>query len=113
MSVGVEGRPSDSKVVFYNDPRIRSLFFQLLLLAAIVALFWFAYDNTVTNLKKRNIAQGFAFWCEPKRVCERRTVRRRPYDSNVWGLSRCAGDGPCGRLSPPWALFAWQEASRR
>ena len=62
MSVGVEGRPSDSKVVFYNDPRIRSLFFQLLLLAAIVALFWFAYDNTVTNLKKRNIAQGFAFW---------------------------------------------------
>ncbi|NBR10833.1 MAG: amino acid ABC transporter permease [Alphaproteobacteria bacterium] len=62
MSVGVEGRPSDSKVVFYNDPRIRSLFFQLLLLAAIVALFWFAYDNTVANLKKRNIAQGFAFW---------------------------------------------------
>ena len=62
MSVGVEGRPSDSKVVFYNDPRIRSLFFQFLLLAAIVALFWFAYDNTVANLKKRNIAQGFAFW---------------------------------------------------
>ncbi|MEN9754714.1 MAG: hypothetical protein RLZ07_1096 [Pseudomonadota bacterium] len=62
MSVGVEGRPSDSKVVFYNDPRIRSLFFQLLLLGLIVALFWFAYDNTVTNLRKRNIAQGFAFW---------------------------------------------------
>lgn len=62
MSVGVEGRPSDSKVVFYNDPRIRSLFFQLLLLGLIVALFWFAYDNTVANLKKRNIAQGFAFW---------------------------------------------------
>ena len=62
MSVGVEGRPSDSKVVFYNDPRIRSLFFQVLLLAAIIALFWFAYDNTVANLKKRNIAQGFAFW---------------------------------------------------
>jgi len=62
MSVGVEGRPSDSKVVFYNDPRIRSLFFQLLLLGLIVALFWFAYDNTVSNLRKRNIAQGFAFW---------------------------------------------------
>lgn len=62
MSVGVEGRPSDSKVVFYNDPRIRSLFFQVLLLGLIVALFWFAYDNTVTNLRKRNIAQGFAFW---------------------------------------------------
>jgi general L-amino acid transport system permease protein len=31
-------------------------------LGLIVALFWFAYDNTVTNLRKRNIAQGFAFW---------------------------------------------------
>jgi len=62
MSVGVEGRPSGSRIVLYNDPRTRSMFFQLLLLAAIVALFWFAYDNTVTNLKKRNIAQGFAFW---------------------------------------------------
>ena len=62
MSVGVERRPSEPKVVFYNDPRVRSLFFQLVLLAAIVALFWFAYDNTVTNLRKRNIAQGFGFW---------------------------------------------------
>ncbi len=62
MSVDIGGRPSEAKVVFYNDPRIRSLFFQLLLLGLIVALFWFAYDNTVANLRKRNIAQGFAFW---------------------------------------------------
>ncbi len=62
MSVESAGRPSEAKVVFYNDPRVRSLFFQLILLALIVALFWFAYDNTVTNLKKRNIAQGFGFW---------------------------------------------------
>lgn len=32
------------------------------MLVAVVALFWFAYDNTVANLKKRNIAQGFGFW---------------------------------------------------
>jgi general L-amino acid transport system permease protein len=51
-----------AKVVFYNDPRVRSLFFQFLLLAAIFALFYFAYDNTVANLRKRNIAQGFGFW---------------------------------------------------
>ena len=62
MSVESAGRPLEAKVVFYNDPRIRSLFFQLVLLALIVALFWFAYDNTVANLKKRNIAQGFGFW---------------------------------------------------
>jgi general L-amino acid transport system permease protein len=62
MSVVNGGRPSEAKIVFYNDPRIRSLFFQLVLLALIIALFWFAYDNTVANLKKRNIAQGFGFW---------------------------------------------------
>jgi general L-amino acid transport system permease protein len=62
MSIGVEGRSSDSKVVFYNDPRIRSLFFQAVLLLLLIGLFWFAYDNTVANLRKRNIAQGFAFW---------------------------------------------------
>jgi general L-amino acid transport system permease protein len=62
MSTQDIARHTSLKVVFYNDPKIRSLFFQVLLLVAVVALFWFAYDNTVANLKKRNIAQGFAFW---------------------------------------------------
>jgi general L-amino acid transport system permease protein len=62
MSAQDIARPAKPKVVFYNDPKIRSLFFQFILLVAVVALFWFAYDNTVANLKKRNIAQGFGFW---------------------------------------------------
>jgi len=62
MSAQDIARTSKPKVVFYNDPKIRSLFFQFILLVAVVALFWFAYDNTVANLKKRNIAQGFGFW---------------------------------------------------
>jgi len=62
MSVQALPRPAKVKVVFYNDPKIRSLFFQLVLLAIVLLVLWFAYDNTVYNLKKRNIAQGFAFW---------------------------------------------------
>ena len=62
MSVQALPRPAKVKVVFYNDPKIRSLFFQLILLAVVLSVLWFAYDNTVYNLKKRNIAQGFAFW---------------------------------------------------
>lgn len=62
MSTQDIARPATPKVVFYNDPKIRSLFFQFILLVAVIALFWFAYDNTVANLKKRNIAQGFGFW---------------------------------------------------
>ena len=62
MSTQDIARLATPKVVFYNDPKIRSLFFQFILLVAVIALFWFAYDNTVANLKKRNIAQGFGFW---------------------------------------------------
>ncbi len=62
MSTQAIPRHESPKVVFYNDPKIRSLFFQFILLAAVIALFWFAYDNTLANLKKRNIAQGFGFW---------------------------------------------------
>ena len=62
MSTQDIARQATPKVVFYNDPKIRSLFFQFILLVAVIALFWFAYDNTVANLKKRNIAQGFGFW---------------------------------------------------
>ena len=62
MSTQDIARSATPKVVFYNDPKIRSLFFQFILLVAVIALFWFAYDNTVANLKKRNIAQGFGFW---------------------------------------------------
>jgi len=61
MSVVNGGRPSEAKVVFYNDPRIRSLFFQLVLLALIVALFWFAYDNTVANLKSATLRRALHF----------------------------------------------------
>ena len=62
MSTQDIARSATPKVVFYNDPKIRSLFFQFILLVAVIALFWFAYDNTVAKLKKRNIAQGFGFW---------------------------------------------------
>lgn len=62
MSIQANAHHQAPKVVFYNDPKIRSLFFQCVLLFAVLALFYFAYDNTVANLKKRNIAQGFAFW---------------------------------------------------
>lgn len=50
------------KVVFYNDPRFRGAFAQLLLLVAIGLFAYFAYENTTENLRKRNIAQGFGFW---------------------------------------------------
>ena len=49
------------KVSFWNDPKIRSIVVQVLL---VLAVGFFAYeivDNTITNLTKRNIATGFEF----------------------------------------------------
>ena len=55
------GGSSDPKVTFWNDPKVRSLISQALL---IIAVGWLAYEmvtNTVINLEKQNIASGFGF----------------------------------------------------
>ena len=62
MSSQVTDMRTTPKVVFYNDPRFRGAFAQLLLLIAIGLFAYFAYENTSENLRKRNIAQGFGFW---------------------------------------------------
>lgn len=51
----------DAKVSIWNDPKVRSIFVQVLL---VLVLAFFAYEivvNTITNLKSRNIASGFDF----------------------------------------------------
>jgi general L-amino acid transport system permease protein len=52
---------TSAKVALWNDPRYRSLFFQLLLVAVVIWLFWSMVDNTITNLQRQNIASGFGF----------------------------------------------------
>jgi general L-amino acid transport system permease protein len=50
-----------SKVSFWNDPKIRGLFFQALLVAVLAFLVFEMVSNTVANLRARNISSGFAF----------------------------------------------------
>lgn len=49
------------KIVWYNDPKWRSIVFQVLTLAIVVALVWSVIHNTALNLERRHIAQGFDF----------------------------------------------------
>ncbi|MDP2411784.1 MAG: amino acid ABC transporter permease [Pseudolabrys sp.] len=51
-----------ARVAFYNDPKIRSIFYQLALLAAIAFLVYGAVSNAIENLARANIASGFGFW---------------------------------------------------
>lgn len=49
------------KVAFLNDPKIRGLVFQVILLAVVVWLAWVGIQNMFANLKAANIASGFGF----------------------------------------------------
>ena len=57
-------RPQPSKPAFWNDPRIRALLFQALVLIAIVAVAVYMVNNTLANLEKRGISSGFQFFGE-------------------------------------------------
>ena len=54
--------PSRGGTAFWNDPRFRSIFFQLLVVAAVVAFGWYLFRNTSGNLERQGIASGFGFW---------------------------------------------------
>lgn len=52
------GPPRSSLV---NDPKVRGLFYQVLLILAIVLLGYVIVQNTLINLQRQNIAAGFDF----------------------------------------------------
>ncbi|MQT12148.1 amino acid ABC transporter permease [Segnochrobactrum spirostomi] len=43
------------------DPKVRGIFFQAVLLIAIVWIAWYATTNAIANLQRQNIASGFGF----------------------------------------------------
>ncbi|MBV9349099.1 MAG: amino acid ABC transporter permease [Pseudolabrys sp.] len=55
-----QSRPE--RVPFYNDPKIRNLFYQVLLIAVVGFLVWGAATNMIENLRRARIASGFGFW---------------------------------------------------
>jgi general L-amino acid transport system permease protein len=44
-----------------NDPKVRALLFQGIMLAALLFFVWWIIGNTAENLKRSNIASGFGF----------------------------------------------------
>ncbi len=61
MAVADAGRISVSRDRWYNNPTVRSIAVQTILVVVVVAtIAWFT-NNTVTNLRDRGIASGFDF----------------------------------------------------
>lgn len=46
---------------YMNDPKVRGLVFQAIMLAAVATFIWWIIGNTAENLKRSNIASGFDF----------------------------------------------------
>ncbi|MCW6507556.1 amino acid ABC transporter permease [Lichenifustis flavocetrariae] len=45
-----------------NDPKARSLFYQVVLAAVVIAVFYGAYSNTSRHMADAHIPTGFSFW---------------------------------------------------
>ena len=60
MTATVDASRHD-KIAFWNNPKVRSGIFQVLLVLILGVLFYEIIVNTINNLKSRNIASGFTF----------------------------------------------------
>ncbi|MFK0692054.1 amino acid ABC transporter permease [Mesorhizobium sp. IMUNJ 23033] len=54
-------REEPSRASFVNDPKVRSIFFQVLVVVLLGAGVWWIVQNTVDNLARLHIASGFGF----------------------------------------------------
>ena len=57
----VERAQEPAKASLLYDPKVRSLFFQVVLILALIFGVWWIVDNTIENLRRSNISTGFAF----------------------------------------------------
>ena len=60
MSVAAE--PDKTGGFSLNDPKVRGLAYQAVLLALVVYMVWSGISNVVENLTRQKIATGFGFW---------------------------------------------------
>jgi general L-amino acid transport system permease protein len=62
MAVESQAEPAPARVPFYNDPKVRSLVYQVALIAVVLLLVVGAIHNAAVNLQRARIASGFGFW---------------------------------------------------
>ena len=62
MSIDLPAGSPPARVSFYNDPKVRSIAYQVALCAVIGFLVYEAASNAIANLERARIASGFGFW---------------------------------------------------
>jgi len=61
VAVEVTGAAPPARPPLYNDPRVRAIFFQALVLGAVLLGGIYLVNNTIKNLESQGIASGFDF----------------------------------------------------
>ena len=54
-------RDESARVPLIYNPKVRGIFFQILLVVLLALGIWWIVDNTIENLRRSNISTGFAF----------------------------------------------------
>jgi general L-amino acid transport system permease protein len=62
MSTVTEQTSRPARVAFYNDPRVRNIVYQVVLIGIVAFLVYGAASNAIYHLNKAHIASGFGFW---------------------------------------------------
>ena len=62
MSTDQTTGASPARVAFYNDPKIRSIIYQVVLCLIVAVLVLGATLNAIEHLRRAHIASGFGFW---------------------------------------------------
>ena len=57
----IQGSAPQAAVPFYNDPKKRSILFQIATLFVVGLVAYYLISNTLTNVEKQSIATGFGF----------------------------------------------------
>jgi general L-amino acid transport system permease protein len=72
---------AEPRVAFFNQPKVRSVAYQVALCALVVFLTYEAASNAIINLERAHIASGFGFWDTTAGFDISQTLIR--YDSQV------------------------------
>ncbi|MBS0247728.1 MAG: amino acid ABC transporter permease [Proteobacteria bacterium] len=62
MAVESVGAQQPARVAFYNDPKFRSIAYQVVLCVLVVLVVYAATTNALDNLQRAHVASGFGFW---------------------------------------------------
>lgn len=65
MTVDATSQPRGAGDSILRDPKVRAVFFQILVIVLFLAFVFYVGNNAVVNLEKRGIASGFGFLSQP------------------------------------------------